>query len=203
MPYNILIVDDHELTQSGLRLLLSQHEAYSIGGRLHNGASVLSFVRAEAVDVIILDLNLPDMNGISLLAELVGTQDMTVVILTGEDSPKDYYTALEMGARAVVSKSDASDYILTALKKSLKGETYCSPSIEKSLGLYVKPATQLSPRQMAILHYLAEGETSKEIGYRLGITAPTVSFHLNELRKKLDVKSNNEVVSQAKILGLL
>ncbi len=198
MTCRILHVDDHELTRAGCALLLSRLDRYEIVGTLDKGTGVLDFILTEEIDIVILDLVLPDMNGMSLLAELIGIHDMTVMILTGQDDPKDFSFALKMGVRAIVRKSDPAEEIVDALDKVRKGESFLSTTVREQLDSFSTPNIQLSPRQSAILHYLAIGETNKEIGCKLGIAMPTVSFHLAEIRKKLGV-SNNKKITQAAI----
>ena len=97
--HRILIVDDHPLTQSGLRLLFSAHPRFSVVGALDRGATVAAFVQSQPVDLVILDLNMPDVRGINILAEIVGSRDMTVIILTGESGYGEVDYALKLGAR--------------------------------------------------------------------------------------------------------
>lgn len=198
----VLVVEDHELTRAGLRLVLSQHPEIIQLNFLDCGAAVIPYLKTTEVDIVVLDLDLPDMNGSDLLAELVGVHDITVIILTGRNAAKEFAFALKMGARAIVSKSDDSETIITGLMKVSRGESYLSPTVQKALGDYQTPDVSLSPRQMAILHYLVAGETNKEIGYKLGIAPPTVSFHMTELRQKLDVDNNKRIVPKARSLGL-
>lgn len=202
-PHKLLIVEDHEIMRAGLRLILSQHPQYVITEFLDCGATVMPFVNSTDVDIIILDLDLPDMSGTSLLAELVGVHDQTVMILTGRRNPKEFNFALKMGARALVSKADDSHTIIDGLAAIAKGNTYVSPLVERYIGELKQPKIKLSPRQMAILHFLIMGETNKEIGYRLGIAAPTVSFHLAELRRKIGTKNNKLIIAKAQELDLI
>ncbi|NYF33384.1 MULTISPECIES: response regulator transcription factor [Sphingopyxis] len=201
--HNILIVDDHRITQSGLRFLFGSLDRYTVVGALDRGATVNAFVQSQPVDLVILDLNLPDVRGINVLAEIVGSRDMTVIILTGETHVNEIHSALKLGARAIVSKSDSLDHIVAACDAALAGEIYVSPHIGEALGKFQQPPVALSSRQMAILHYLAQGETNKEIAYRLSIAPPTVSFHIAELRRKLDVAHNRKIVERANELNLL
>jgi two-component system nitrate/nitrite response regulator NarL len=198
-----LIVDDHPITQNGLRLLFASYERFTVVGTLDRGATVVAFVQSQPVDLVILDLNMPDVRGINILAEIVGSRDMTVIILTGETNLGEIDYALKLGARAVVSKSDPSDQIIAACDAALAGDIYISPYIGEALGKYQQPPVVLSSRQMAILHYLAQGESNKEISYRLAIAQPTVSFHIAELRRKLDVSHNRKIVERAQELKLL
>jgi two-component system nitrate/nitrite response regulator NarL len=201
--HNILIVDDHPITQSGLRLLFAGHERFTVVGALDRGATVGAFVQSQPVDLVILDLNMPDVRGINILAEIVGSRDMTVIILTGESQYGEVDYALKLGARAVVSKADPPEEIIAACEAAVAGDIYISPHMRDALGKYRQPPVILSSRQMAILHYLAQGESNKEIAYRLAIAQPTVSFHIAELRRKLDVTHNRKIVERAHELNLL
>lgn len=203
VTHNILIVDDHHITRSGLQLMIASHDRFKIVGALDRGATVNAFVQSQAVDLVILDLNMPDVRGVNVLAELVGSRDMTVIILTGETHVHDIEYALKLGARAIVSKSDPPDQIIAACDAALAGEVFISSHMREALGKSDKSPVTLSSRQMAILHYLAQGESNKEISYRLSIAQPTVSFHLAELRKKLDVSHNRKIVERANELNLL
>ncbi len=199
----ILIVDDHQITQAGLRMLFQAHPEYTVVGALDRGATVAAFVQSQPVDLVILDLNMPDVKGINILAEIVGSRDMTVIILTGESAYGEVDYALKLGARAVVSKSDPAEEVIAACEAALAGELYISPHMRDALGRHRQPSVALSSRQMAILHYLAQGESNKEIAYRLSIAQPTVSFHIAELRRKLDVPNNRKIVERAQELNIL
>lgn len=201
--HKVLIVDDHSITQNGLRFLFSGLDRYEIVTALDCGATVSAFVQSQPIDIVILDLNLPDVRGINVLAEIVGSRDMTVIILSGENNLSEIHSALKLGARAVVSKSDPLEHIVAACDAALAGDIYVSPYMTEALGKFQQPPVALSSRQMAILHYLAQGETNKEIAYRLAIAPPTVSFHIAELRRKLDVSHNRKIVERANELNLL
>lgn len=199
----ILIVDDHGITQSGLRMLFAAHERYTIVGSLARGALVTTFVQSECVDLVILDLNLPDIRGIHVLAEIVGSRDMTVVVLTGIAACTEVEYALKLGARGLVSKSDSTEEILAACDAALAGETYISHCMKQALGNYSSPPVALSSRQMVILHLLAQGETNKDICFRLSIAPPTVSFHIAELKRKLEVRHDRNILVRARELNLI
>lgn len=199
----VLIVEDHQITQNGLKMLFQAHPGYAVVGALDRGATVGAFVQSQPVDLVILDLNMPDVKGINILAEIVGSRDMTVIILTGETAYGEVDYALKLGARAVVSKADPAEEIIAACEAALAGDIYVSPHMREALGKYRQPPVALSSRQMAILHYLAQGESNKEIAYRLSIAQPTVSFHIAELRRKLDVPNNRKIVERAQELNIL
>lgn len=197
-----MIVDDHEIVRTGLSLLLKSN-GYAVAGIVKSGAEVIPFLQTEVVDIILLDLGLPDIHGLTILAELVGVHDASVIVLSGDLDGPTSDSALKLGARALVNKSDASSTILTALKEVQNGNTYCAPSVRELLDLRAEQSVSLSPRQMAILHFFANGETNKEIGYRLRIAAPTVSFHLREIREKIGVAHNKKIIEKARSIGLI
>jgi len=202
-PYRVLIVDDHELASTGITLALSGQTDYHIAGTMNGGKGVAAEVAKENIDLVLLDINLPDISGLDVLIELVAVTEAAVIILSGENRAQDLSFALKMGAHGLVSKSDPVSAIVDALKAATQRQTFISPRVKKILGQDRQSTVSLSPRQMAILHYLAAGETNKEISYRLQISPPTVSFHLRELRRKLDVEGNKKILNRAAELGLL
>lgn len=201
--YRVIVVDDHELVQAGLTLLLEGSGRYRVVERLSRGAELVPCLQTTAADVVMLDLTLPDMHGNDLLVELVGRFDTTVVVITGDLDPRPIRAARAMGARAIVSKGDHSEHMLRALDVAVEGEDYFSPSVAAILDTLPGALPRLSPRQMAILLLLGDGHSNKEIGYRLDISPPTVSFHLKEIREKLGVPSNRQIVMTAQEMGLL
>ncbi|MFT5692831.1 MAG: DNA-binding NarL/FixJ family response regulator [Oceanicoccus sp.] len=202
MTLNVLVVDDHELARHSLSLIVSTIEGYTVCGELAHGTAVIPFVSANSVDIVLLDLNLGTMNGLTLLTDLVERCDITVVVISGEDSAKAYKQALVMGARAIVSKSDPLSEIENAIKSVACGENYFSPTA-KNLILEPIPSRHFSPRQTVILQLLSEGISNKEISYQLKISMPTVSFHLKEIRTKIGAASNRQIILTATQLGLI
>ena len=200
---SILIVDDHELARSGIEMAVNQLSNAQVVASLDCGRNVLSVVQAQNIDIVLLDLNLPDISGLEILIQLAVVHELAVIVLTGENHAGDFHFALKMGARGVVSKADPIECIRDAINSLGQTEPYLSPKARQILGSEAQASVSLSPRQMAILHYLDAGETNKEIAYRLGIAAPTVSFHLKELRTKLDVRGNKKILNRALELGLL
>lgn len=203
MTLKILHVDDHELTRAGCALILSAAENCELVHALDNGRQVLPWLNSHPVDVILLDIILSDMNGLSLLAELSAMETLDIIILTGQNDARQFRFALEMGVKGVVQKSDPGDEILAALDALDADTPYLSPSIASQLQRLGEPPVHLSPRQAAILHYMTIGETNKEIAGKLGIAMPTVSFHIAEMRRKLGVSHNRKIVQAARDIGLI
>lgn len=201
-PQSVLIVEDHDVTLAGITLTLSRYPEFSIAGALNRGVGVVETVREGDIDLMLLDFELPDMDGADLLAELVGQFDMRVVILTGTHNARAFDFARRMGASALVSKTDPSEHIISALRAAADGQFYVSPTVAAALGELDAPQITLSHRQNAILHFLRNGHSNKEIGYRLGIAPPTVSFHIAELRRKLGADHTRNILARAEALGL-
>ena len=137
------------------------------------------------------------------MAALCGGLDATVIVLSGTGRARDFNLALGAGARAVLGKADSPDELILALRKARDGERHISTSIQAMLDSHEMPDITLSPRQLAILSMLSAGESNKEIGYKLGIAAPTVSFHLAELRTRVSADSNLKIIIRARELGLI
>ena len=201
-PQSVLIVEDHDVTLAGISLTLSRYPEFVISGALSRGADVVETVRGGDIDLILLDFELPDMDGSDLLAELVGQFDMKVVILSGTQNSRAFDFARRMGASGLVSKGDPSEHIVLALRAAAENRFYVSPAVEATLGKMPDPQITLSNRQNAILHFLKAGHSNKEISYRLGIAAPTVSFHIGELRRKLGADHTRNILARAEALGL-
>lgn len=202
-PLRVLVVDDHALTCAGVELLLSRNPRFFVAATLDRGRDVIKTVTRERIDIVLLDLELPDMNGADLLAELTGRLDMPVVVLSGSTRPQHYDAARRLGALGLVSKADSAEHIVTALGAAGRGQPSLSPGVKRGLSHHGTPAVALSPRQLAMLHFLRSGSSNKEIAYRLGIAAPTVSFHLAELRRKLGAPDNRTILDRARALELL
>ncbi len=203
MTCRILHVDDHELTRAGCRLLLGTADDLEVVAELDCGQGVLKFVADYKPDLVLLDIRLPDISGLSLIAEIVTVHELPVVILSGQEEPREFIVAWQMGALAIVNKSDPSETIIKAIQYALKGERFISDNIADIMARVRKPKISLSSRQTAVLHFLSIGETNKEIAHRLGIAMPTVSFHLAELRRKLNVDSNKKILPAANEVKLI
>lgn len=202
-PSRVLVVDDHALTRAGVELLLSRYPQFTLSAMLDRGGDVVETAERLAIDIVLLDLDMPDMNGADLLAELTGRLDMPVVVLSGSTQPGHYDAARRLGALGLVSKADSGDNIISALTAAGQGQPSISPTVSRGLSHHHAPTIALSPRQLAMLHFLRSGLPNKEIAYRLGIAAPTVSFHLAELRRKLGAPDNRTILDRARALELL
>ena len=202
-PVRVLVVDDHALTLQGIVMTINAMEGFEVTATLPSGTDVVETVKREKIDITLLDLEIPEIDGLSILAALCGGLDATVIVLSGTGRARDFNLALGAGARAVLGKADSPDELILALQKARDGERHISTSIQAMLDSHKIPDITLSPRQLAILSMLSAGESNKEIGYKLGIAAPTVSFHLAELRTRVSADSNRKIIIRARELGLI
>lgn len=201
--YKVLIVDDHPLARVGIKNILETQNNIEIVGLLSHAEAVIPAITKTPTDAIFLDLNLPDKSGMYLIPKLTASLNQNVIIITGYINYKDAILAQQLGVKSIVSKSDPPNVILKAFNRVMSGNTYVSPAIETILRVTPQKSISLTPRQMAVLYYLSKGESNKEIGYLLNISAPTVSFHLHDLKLKLNVKGNRKILRKAQELDLI
>ncbi|MCT2559362.1 response regulator transcription factor [Tsuneonella sp. YG55] len=199
----IIVIDDHELAHSGIRLLLSHSDEFCVAGCFCTAREGIDFAARSERPLILLDLELPDIEGLSALGEIVARGIGDVVVMTGVTRPSMLCRAVELGARGLVCKGDPIEEAHQALRVVSKGDTFVSRCAAELLARASVPPVTLSERQQAILQLLASGCSNKEIGYRLSISAPTVSFHLAEIRRKLDADNSRQVVEKARTAGIL
>lgn len=184
-------------------MLCSTKPGLEVVASFTRAATALAWLAGAEVDIVILDLDLPDLAGPATLVEILGAGHRKVIILTGTTSGQLMRTCLDLGALAVVSKGDPAECALEAIDSVADGRSYVSPTAQRLISGEPSGTIHLPPRQLAILHLVAEGLSNKEIGYRLGIAAPTVSFHLAELRRRLGAESNRQLANRAFSAGLL
>ncbi|MBI1402663.1 MAG: response regulator [Porphyrobacter sp.] len=203
MATRLLLIDDHELAHAGLRMLCAARPDLALAACFPLARPALEWLARNPVDLVLLDLDLPDLAGPAVLVEILALGPHRVVIMTGAGSGDVMRTCLDLGALGVVSKSDPAECALSAVDAVRAGGRYVSPNAQRLIDALAAPAIQLTPRQLGILHLLAAGVSNKEIAYRLGIAAPTVSFHLAELRRRLGAETNRQLVDRARAARLL
>lgn len=205
MAHRLILIDDHELAHSAMRMLLTGHSEVVVDRCFREAGSGIAHVAEHGADLMLLDLELPDLDGVQVLEKMVDEYDMPVIVLTGVTKPLILARCQRAGARGIVSKGDPVEETLKAVDCVIEGKSYLSPSVEKLLaGLDERhEPIELSERQSEILAMVGEGVSNKEISYRLDISQPTVSFHLGELRRKLGASHSRQLVELAKDAGLL
>jgi DNA-binding NarL/FixJ family response regulator len=212
MPVRLLLVDDHQVVLEGLRAMLEQELSLEVVGMAENGRSALSMVRQLSPDVVVMDVGMPDLNGIDATAQIVRDFPLVrVVALSTHTDPKHVRAMLEAGAHAYVTKETAGAELIQAIDKARRGMKYLSSDVTGSvIQGYVNPnppdddsaLALLGGREREVLQLIAEGLTSGEVADRLSISTNTVDTHRRNIMKKLNLHSVAELTKYAIREGL-
>jgi two-component system nitrate/nitrite response regulator NarL len=198
----VVLVDDHTLFRKGLAELLEQRGAIRVAGMAGNADEATRLVHEHAPDVVIIDLNMPPLGGISLLRRLRGEDwKGPVLILTVSDAEEDLASALRNGAQGYLLKDMEPEDVVDAVLRAVRGETVVAPAMTLKLvhllqegGSPVKENAlkQLTAREREILDHLARGLTNKAIARALDISHDTVKLHVRHILAKLNLSSRVE-----------
>ncbi len=214
MKIRLLLVDDHQVVRSGLRMLLGNESDVEIVGDAGTGKEALEFVRQFHPNVVLMDIGLPDISGIDATRMIKQTDpDAAVVALTIHEDEEYFFKMLEAGAGGYVPKRAAPEELLTAIRAAAAGEVYLYPSLAKLLvkdylaqehpgeGNHVLDG--LTEREQEVLRYLAEGTSNAEIAKALVISSKTVARHRENIMQKLGLHSRAELVRYAIRKGII
>jgi len=206
---SVLLIDDHAVLRSGLRLLLQTQPDFTVVGEAADGAQGLLEIRKQKPDLVILDLSMPGLGGLETLKQVMAEQPwLKIVILTMHDDSEFVRTAITAGAKGYVLKRAADTELLTALRAVGAGGTYIYPSVAMQLlmesGRESKVhAGKLSARETEVLQLIALGYTQQEIAERLSLSTKTVETHKARISEKLGLKTRAELVRYAVNNGLV
>ena len=211
-PIRVMITDDHLIVREGLRLILETTEGIDIVGEASDGAECLRLVPELKPDVILMDLQMPRMDGITTIGHLRSQHpDIAIVILTTFNEDDLMLRGLEAGARGYLLKDTSRENLLDTIQAAERGETLLKPEIlARVLSAKTAPSdsasqtdSTLTGRELEVLQAAARGERNKEIAYTLGITERTVKAHLASIYQKFNVDSRAAAVAIAAQKGLL
>jgi len=212
-PIRVMITDDHLIVREGLRLILETAEGIEIVGEASDGAECLQLVPELKPDVILMDLQMPRMDGITAIDHLRSEHPETaIVILTTFNEDELMIRGLQAGARGYLLKDTNRENLLDTIHAAAKGETLLKPEMlarvlaARSNPVPVsasQPDSNLTERELEVLQAAARGERNKEIAYKLGITERTVKAHLASIYQKFGVDSRAAAVAVAAQKGLL
>lgn len=212
-PLRIVIADDHEAVREGLRWMLRAEGTVDVVGEAGNGRELLTILETTGCDAVLLDLSMPVMGGLEVLAALnVAGRLLPIVVLTMHDDASNVDRALALGASGYVLKSAPRDEIVRALTAAVSGGAYVQPSLAKPLlGRHLSAAdaspaeapVRLTPRQVQLLRALAAGLANKELAHDLGISEATVKGYLKDLYARLGVTSRAGAVGYGLRHGLI
>jgi DNA-binding NarL/FixJ family response regulator len=203
---NILIVDDHAIVRAGLRRLLKglfEGEVLEAA----TGREALALARTRSLDLVLLDMNLPELGGLELLSRLATVKPtLSVLVLSMHAEPLYVTRAMEAGARGYVSKNVAPDELVTAIKQVAAGGRYIEVELAQALVLDAAPAIealeQLTPRDLEIIRLLARGRSLSEIADALGLGYKTIANTCTHIKAKLGVDRTADLVRLALEAGI-
>ena len=208
----LLVADDHDVVRKGVRTLLEEQPGWEVAAEAADGREAVEKAKLVQPDVTILDLSMPELNGLEAAKEILKTVQTKVLILTMYDSDPLIRQTLEAGARGYLLKSDAGRDLVSAVDALRRNKTFFTPKVaqmvlEGYLGRTTKEndedsnnrknGLRLTARQKQILQLLAEGKSSKEVAVALNISVKTAETHRANIMRRLDCHSVTELVRYA------
>jgi len=197
---NILLVDDHAIVRDGLRRLL-EASSNDVVLEAQDGAEAIAQVRGRAIDLVILDLNLPGLGGVELLRRILQAGRTRILVLSMHAEPLYAARALEAGASGYVSKNAAPDELMTAIRRVLAGGRYVEAEIAQALAWHgtgtEQTMGQLTPREIEIMRLLSNGKGLSEIAEELGVRYKTAANLCTQIKTKLGVARTADLVRLA------
>jgi DNA-binding NarL/FixJ family response regulator len=205
-PVKLLIVDDHPVVRDGLSSMFARDPEFSVVGEAADGAEAIRIAQVFAPDVILMDLRMAGMDGVTAIKELRRRGiPARILVLTTYDTDSHVLPAIEAGATGYLLKDAPRDDLLRAVRAAARGEATLSPSVAARLmsNLRTPSAGSLSHRELEVLQLVAGGNTNREAAAKLFITEATVKTHLLNIYAKLDVNDRAAAVAEAYNRGLL
>ncbi|HDU8601485.1 TPA: two-component system response regulator NarL [Morganella morganii] len=200
-PSTILLIDDHPMLRNGVRQLISMEPSLTVAGEAGNGRDGIALAESLDPDLILLDLNMPEMNGFETL-DILRRKPLSgrVVVFSVSNYREDLITALRRGADGYLLKDMEPEELLVALRQAAAGKMVVSPALTEVLAGALREVrsddepdiNSLTPRERDILKLIAQGQPNKMIARKLDITESTVKVHVKNLMKKMKVKSRVE-----------
>ncbi|MDP2693271.1 MAG: response regulator transcription factor [Gallionella sp.] len=215
-PIRILIVDDHTLLRSGIKLALQRHEGFEVVGEAGDGLEGIKRAKQLKPDVVLLDLHMPGTSGLEALRVLVeDVPETQVVMLTVSEDAEDLLETLRAGARGYLLKNIDTEFLLESIRRAAHGESVMSPQMAHKLAdslrappkesaavVDVNPG-KLSPREREIIVMLAHGASNKEIARVLNLSESTIKIHVQGILRKLNIAKRVQAAVYAVAHGLI
>ncbi len=208
----VLVADDHAIVRTGLRALLNDESSMELVGEASGGYEAMELVEKTQPDVLVLDLSMPDLDGISVTRKIKPNfPDLRILILTLHEDEALLKEAIKAGASGYILKRAAESELISAIRIVLRGDLYVDPSMVRSLlGEPGQPLPaqrtsmeNLTPREIDILKLIVEGYTNQQMGEKLNISTRTVEGHRANINDKLGLHSRVELVRYAREHGLI
>lgn len=210
--YRIILADDHQILRAGLKDLIEKDKAFKVVGQANDGDELLSLMDSVKCDLIIMDLSMPNRDGMQAIREVRAKfPKVKVLVLTMQKDQEHFKHAMAHGASGYVLKEDAYEQLMMAVKMVLRGKKFVSPTISKLLtDYYVRSLDEaesssldiLTKREQQILQFIGSGMANKNIASRLKLSIRTVETHRANLGHKLGIKNTAGLVKYALSKGL-
>ena len=212
MTIKILLVDDHTLFRSGIKLLLQRNPEFEIVGEASDGLEGVKRAKQLRPDVVLMDLNMAGLSGLEAMQLIVEDMpEVAVLMLTVSEEAEDLSTALKNGARGYLLKNIEAEYLTQAIKRAAAGESVIAESMTAKLIMQFRSGMnapqpvekeKLTPRERETMICVARGESNKEIARNLNVAESTVKIHVQNILKKLNLSSRVQIAVYAVERGL-
>ena len=211
-PIRVLVADDHRLFRDGLRALLNSVPDLEVVGEAGDGEEVVAKAAAVQPDVILMDLQLPGLNGVEATRRILRSQpSVNVLVLTMFEDTDTVLAAMRAGARGYILKDTDEEALLRSVRAVASGEALFGPGVAERLMRYLAEATpsaeraafpELTDREREVLWLLAQGLSNQEVADRMGISLKTARNHVSNILGRLQVADRTEAVARARAAGL-
>ena len=199
----VLVVDDHPVVRAGLSAIVQYQEDMEFAGQAASAAEAIGLFDAAAADVTLVDLSLPDLSGIELIAILrARSPDCRFLVLTADIGGGEIEKAHRAGAHGYLLKNAPSEELLGAIRIVFRGGRYLSPSAGRKADAFAD-RTDLTVRELETLKWVARGHSNLQIAREVGITEDTVKFHVKNILSKMGVDSRGKAVALGLKAGIL
>lgn len=205
MPIRVLIADDHAMVRTGLRAVLEQTPGFAVVGEAASAEEMLERAGRQQPDVVLLDVSLPDLNGLEATERLLGAHpDVRVLMVTMHTAPEYVARARRLGASGYVSKEASADVLLAAIRQVAGGrEAWPEVTDDRATRDAELRYGRLTPRQREIFQYVVRGSTNRQIAEGLGISVKTVEVHRAAVTRRLGLPDVASLTRLAVRLGIV
>jgi DNA-binding NarL/FixJ family response regulator len=205
-PIRVIIVDDHPILRAGLLGLLASQPEFTVIGEAANGREAVALVQRARPDVVLIDLRMPEMDGVSAIRSMRALEpELNVLVLTTYDSDADILRAVEAGATGYLLKETPSDELFAAIRATALGQSVLSPTVASRLVRRTRDTAEhaRTSREIEVLEHVAHGSTNKRVARDLSISEATVKTHLLHIFAKLGVDDRTAAVTTAVERGVI
>lgn len=205
--YRILLADDHVLIRHGIKNIIKKNEHLVVVGEVSNGKQLMSFLEDSEIDLIILDISMPDIGGMEAIGLVKNKYPwIKILMLTMHKNKQYFYNAMAAGADGYLMKDDSDEELLVAITKVISGKSYISPYMtddfaDDVINMYRNerrtPFQEMTKREKEILQLVVQGFTSKQMAEQLNLSQRTIDHHRSNLLRKFNRKNSVDLVNYA------